>query len=111
MVEFDIITDEGVKTGGCVLSLTVRGSHEGELSLEELNKIDKAMEVTEGGKSVIERVDVESTKFEEGVSVEYIVQRSMLSRAISNLKDRLEHMTSLEEPFIKVDSRVVTFKE
>lgn len=105
MVEYD---DDSIGVG-CVLVLRVRGTYDGELSIEELEDIDEQMEVVESGRNFSERIDVNTTSMEKHVSVEYAVQKSISAKALSNKEDRLDAFTVLEDPFIVIDVTTVEF--
>jgi len=89
----------------CHIVLKVRGDHEGELTIDELESIDEQMEVNEAGNNLATRIDVDTTSAKYMVTIEYVVQTTMLEQALHNKVERLEHFTVLDDPFITVGAR------
>jgi hypothetical protein len=95
---------------GCELLLSVHGTHEGELTIEELEEIDDVMAKKEGGKNLTSRIDVSTTEAETKVLVKYIIQTSLSVSALTNKEDRLSHFTVLDDPFIFVGGEEVQYR-
>lgn len=96
---------------GCVLIIRIRGEHKGPLDPEILEQIDRQVVENSGTERTGERVSVESTKTEFGVSIEYAFQESFLSAGIENLQERLEAFTDLKDPVVVVDVATAEFIE
>lgn len=95
---------------GCVLSLKAVGEYEGELGIEDLEEIDDVM-VNIGSQRTGQRVNVDSTRVNRAVRVEYVYQESILSKSFEHAVDRLEMMTELENPYIVADTTTVEFRD
>lgn len=96
---------------GCVLILTVRGKHRGELPLEQLERIDDEMEIKEGGVNLTERTDVSTTEFEKLVKIEYAVQTKVSDWRMSNKAERIEAFTDLDDVSIWASVATAEFVE
>lgn len=89
----------------CFIVLRVRGDHEGELTVEQLEEIDEQMEVKHLGENFAERIDVQTTEFEKTVTIEYVIKKSIAEWALHNKVERLGAFTELGDPFITVSAR------
>lgn len=105
MVEYD----RKIVGYGCVLIVRVRGEHKGPLDPRILEQIDEQVIERTGTERTGERVNVESTKTEFGVSIEYAFQKSQLAVGLMNLQRRLEAFTDLKDPVVVVDVEPVEF--